>query len=101
MTEKKIIKASDLKKTNKKTSTTNESKSKPKLDLGKIKDIIDDNPEAFEKIKEGVTEIITNKVTGKSSTKKTTRSRSKKTTTSSSSDSLSKVIDIAGTLFKK
>ena len=91
MTEKKIVKASDLKKTNSKTST---SSGKPKIDLGKIKDIIDDNPEAFEKIKEGVTEIITSKVTGKKSTKTTKSSKS------SSSDSLSKVIDIAGSLFK-
>ncbi len=100
MTEKKIVKASDLKKTNSKTST---SSGKPKIDLGKIKDIIDDNPEAFEKIKEGVTEIITSKVTGKKSTKTTRKTSTKKTTKSSkssSSDSLSKVIDIAGSLFK-
>ena len=81
--------------------------SKPKIDLSKIKDIIDDNPEAVNKIKEGVTDLLTSKlgeaVSGKKTTKKTT---SKKKTTKSStkknnSDGLSKVLDIAGSFLKK
>ena len=83
MTERKIVKASDLKKNTKKTA------SKSKIDLSGIKKIIDDNPEAVKKIKEGVTDIITSKVIG-NTTKKT-----------ESNDSLSKVMDIASTLFKK
>ena len=97
MAEKRIVKASDLKKTSPKKTTTTSSKSK--LDLGSIKKIIDDNPEAVAKIKEGVTEIITKKVIKKAAT-----GSSKKTTTtkkSSSNDSLSKMMDLAGTLLKK
>ena len=41
--------------TSKKTSTSKSTK-KSGLDLGKIKDIIDDNPEAVEKIKDGMKE---------------------------------------------
>ena len=61
MATKKIVKVSDLKDDEKKTTKkTTTSKSKSKLDLGVIKNIIDENPEAVRKIKEGVTEIITN-----------------------------------------
>ena len=70
-----------------------------KIDLGKIKKIIDDNPEAVRKIKEGVTDIITKKVVKKA----TTGSKKKTTSTkkSSSNDSLSKMMDLAGTFLKK
>jgi len=90
----KLVEVKEKKKTSK----------KPKIDLSKIKDFIDDNPEAVNKIKEGVTDLLSNKVnevvSGKKSTKKTT-SKSKKKTTKSSSDSLSKVFDIAGSFLKK
>ena len=99
MAEKKIIKASEYNKKNG-TKKTTSTKSKSLIDLGKIKDIIDDNPEAVKKIKEGVTDIITSKVIG-NATKKTTKKTTKKSTKSENSDSLSKVMDLAGTLFKK
>ncbi len=96
MTEKKIIKASDLKKTAKK------SESKGKIDLSKIKDIIDDNPEAVKKIKDGVTDIIKNNVLGSSSKKTTSKKTTKKSSSkTSNSDSLSKVMDLASTFLKK
>ena len=97
MAEKKVVKASDYLKNSPKKKTTSTS-TKSKLDLGKLKNIIDDNPEAVRKIKEGVTEIITKKVVSKKLS-----GSSKKTTTkkSSSSDSLSKMMDLAGTFLKK
>lgn len=75
---------------------------KSKIDLKKIKKIIDDNPEAVEKIKDGVTDIITAKMVSNTKKKVTGKKTTKKTTSkSSSSDSLSKVMDLAGTFLKK
>ena len=72
---------------------------KKKLDLGKVKKFIDDNPEAVRKIKDGVTDLLTSKVVSKAtkkSTKKTTNSSKK-----SSGADLSKMLDLAGTFLKK
>ncbi len=99
MAERKIVKASDLKKTNNKKSSKSSSKSK--IDLSKIKKIIDDNPEAVNKIKEGVTDIITSKVLGKTTSKKSTKKSTKGSKKTNNNDSLSKVIDLAGTFLKK
>ena len=99
MAEKKIVKASDLKKGSSSKKTTS---SKSKINLSKIKNLLDENPEAVNKIKEGVTDLITGKVTEKLTGKKTTKKKTTtKKTTKSDSDGLSKVIDLAGTLFKK
>ena len=76
---KKIVKVSDKKET------------KSSLDLGKIADTIIENKEAVGKITEGISEILD----GKKKTTKTTKKKSTK-----SDDGLSKVIDIAGTIFK-
>ena len=74
--------------------------SKSKIDLKKIKKVIDDNPEAVRKIKEGVTDIIAAKMV--SDTKKKVTGKKKTTSKKSdSSDSLSKVMDLAGSLLKK
>ncbi len=99
MAERKIVKASDLKKTNSKKSSSSGSKSK--IDLSKIKKIIDDNPEAVNKIKEGVTDIIASKVLGKTTSKKTTKKSTRSSKKTNSNDGLSKVIDLAGTFLKK
>ena len=90
----KIIKADDLEKDKK------SKKSGSKIDLGKIKDIIEDNPEAVKKIKEGVTDIITSKVIGGNTKKKATKKTTSKKS-SSDSDGLSKVLDLAGSFLKK
>ncbi len=76
---------------------------KPKIDLKKIKKVIDDNPEAVEKIKDGVTTIIASKVLSDGVKKTTSKKGTKKTTSkkSSSSDNLSKVMDLASTFLKK
>lgn len=89
----KLVEVKEEKKT--------KSKSKSKIDLGKIKKIIDDNPEAVRKIKEGVTDIITSKVIGSKTSKKGTKKSTKSTKKSSNNDGLSKVMDLAETLFKK
>ena len=86
----KLVEVKEEKKTKKRT----------KINLNKVKKLIDDNPEAVQKIKEGVTDIITSKVIG-NATKKTTKKTTKKSSSKNSSDSLSKVMDLAGTLFKK
>ena len=89
-----MAKLVEVKEENKKTS-------KPKIDLKKIKKLIDDNPEAVEKIKDGVTTIVASKVLG-DTVKKTKKGTSKKTSKkSSSSDNLSKIMDLAGTFLKK
>ena len=75
--------------------------SKNKIDLGKIKKVIDDNPEAVKKIKDGVTDIIASNILGSKSSSKTTKSTKSTAKKSSSSDSLSKVMDLAGTFLKK
>lgn len=77
------------------------TKSRKKIDLGKVKKLIDDNPEAVAKIKEGVTDIITSKVIGKATKKSTSKKKTTKTTKKTSGDDLSKMLDLAGSLFKK
>ena len=90
-----MAKLVEVKEENKKTS-------KPKIDLKKIKKLIDDNPEAVEKIKDGVTTIVASKVLGDTVKKTTKKGTSKKTSKkSSSSDNLSKIMDLAGTFLKK
>ena len=84
-------------KEEKKAKQTN----KNKIDLGKIKKVIDDNPEAVKKIKDGVTDIIASNILGSKSSSKTTKSTKSTAKKSSSSDSLSKVMDLAGTFLKK
>ena len=81
------------------TEVKEEKKTKKgaKLDLGKVKKLIDDNPEAVRKIKEGVTEIITKKVVKKA----TGKSTKKKTSSKSSGTDFSKVLDLAGTFLNK
>lgn len=59
------------------------------LDLGKITKTIMENGEAIEKIADGIGDLIDGKSSKKKKTKKT------------KSDSMSKVIDLAGTLLKK
>ena len=84
------------------------TRKKKSIDLSKIKDIIDDNPEAVRKIKEGVADIITSNVLGNKTSKKsttrktrTTRTTASKSKKTSNSDGLSKMIDLAGTFLKK
>ena len=90
----KIVEVKEDKKTAKKTK-------KNSIDLGKIKKVIDDNPEAVKKIKDGVTDIIASNILGSKSSSKTTKSTKSTAKKSSSSDSLSKVMDLAGTFLKK
>ena len=80
---KKIVKVEDTK-----------AAKKSSLDIGKITELISENGEAIGKITEGITELIDNKDSkSKKSSKKTKKSSSNK-------DSLSTVIDIAGTILK-
>lgn len=65
------------------------------LDLGKITKTIMENGEAIEKIADGIGDLIEGK---SSKTKKSTKAKKTKNTDSSS---MSKVIDLAGTLLKK
>lgn len=83
---KKIVEVKDTKK------------SKGKIDIAKIKDFAEDNPELVEFAKDKIIDLLDgdDKKTSKSKTKKAT----KKTTKKSSSSDLSKVIDIAETLLK-
>lgn len=84
---RKIIKVEDTKKKN--TSSG--------LDLGKIKDVIDSNPDAVKKITEGLGELIINK-----SAKKTTKSKTtKKTTKKSSSSDVTNTIKTISSLLGK
>lgn len=85
----KIVEVKEEKKTKKSN----------KIDLGKIKKLVDENPEAVSKIKEGVTDILASNILGKKTTKKSTTKKTAKKTTNS--DSLSKVMDLAGTFLKK
>lgn len=86
---KKIVEVKDTKK------------SKGKIDIAKIKDFAEDNPELVEFAKDKIIDLLDgddDKSKKKSSSKaKKTTSKSKKKTSSSD---LSKVIDIAGTLLK-
>ena len=83
---KKIVEVKDTKK------------SKGKIDIAKIKDFAEDNPELVEFAKDKIIDLLDgdDKKTSKSKTKKV----AKKTTKKSSSSDLSKVIDIAETLLK-
>ena len=74
---KKIIKVEEKKKTNKSS-----------LDLGKIKDVIKNNPQAVKKITEGIGELITNNTKNKTASKKTTKKNSKKTSSSNASGTI-------------
>ena len=85
---KKIIKVEDTKKKN-----TNNG-----LDLGKIKDVIDSNPDAVKKITEGLGELIISKSTSKKSTKSKT---TKKTTKKSSSSDVTNTIKTISSLLGK
>ena len=93
----KIVKADDVSKTKK---TTTKSSGGSKIDLGKIKNIIDDNPEAVKKIKDGVTDLLASQVVSKATKKKTTK-KTTKTSKKSSGTDLSKMLDLAGTFLKK
>lgn len=95
MAEKKIVSADTLSKTKSKSTGA-----KPKLDLNKLKDLVVDNKDTIEKVVEVAGQYLAKDSGTKKSTKKTA---SKKTTksTKSNSDSLSKMIDLAGTFLKK
>lgn len=80
---KKIIKVEETKK--------KENKS---LDLGKITNVIKNNPTAVKKITEGISELIT-------SDNKKTKKSSKKTTKSNSSSDLTKTIKTISSLLNK
>lgn len=72
-------------------------KGKRKIDVEKIKDFVDDNPELVEIAKDKIIDLLDGDDDKKSKTKKTTKkTKSKK----SSSSDLSTVIDIAGKLLK-
>ena len=85
----KLVEVKEEKKTNSK-----------KLDLGKVKKLIDDNPEAVKKIKDGVTDLLASQVVSKATKKKTTK-KTTKTSKKSSGTDLSKMLDLAGTFLKK
>lgn len=87
---KKVVRVEDTKETKKEAK-------KSSLDIGKITELISENGEAIGKITEGISELMDNK-NNKKSSKKTKTTKTKKS--SSSKDSLSTVIDIAGTILK-
>ena len=66
---------------------------KSSLDLGKVTKSILENKDAIEKIADGIGDLI-----GGESSKKSSKSKKSK---NSKSDSMSKVIDIAGAILKK
>ena len=68
---------------------------KSSLDLGKVTKSILENKEAIGKIADGIGDLI-----GGESSKKASKSKNKKSK-NSKSDSMSKVIDIAGAILKK
>lgn len=78
---------------------TKKTSKKKKIDLNKIKDFIEDNPELVNKAKDVVEDLIVAKATTK---KKTTRKKTttKKKTTKSKDTGLDDVIDIAKKIFK-
>ncbi len=82
---KKIVRVEDKKETKKSS-----------LDIGKITELISENGEAIGKITEGITELMDNK---NSKAKKTSK-KAKTKKSNSNKDSLSTVIDIAGTILK-
>ena len=82
---KKIVEVKDTKKT------------KGKIDISKIKEFAEDNPELVEIAKDKIIDLLDgddDKTTKKKTTKKSTKSKK------SSSSDLSTVIDIAGKLLK-
>jgi len=82
---KKIVKVEDKK----------ETKNNSSLDLGKLASVIIENQDAVGKIVDGIEDIVTNEK-NKSSAHTT---KKKSNITKKDTDSLSKVIDIAGTIF--
>ena len=101
MAEKKIISADTLPKSSKSTT-----KKKPNIDLNKVKDFVVENRETIEKVVAVAGTLIATKAAKKkTSTRKTTTAKTgttrKRTTAKKKDDSLSSVIDIASSLFKK
>lgn len=82
---KKIVDVKDVKK------------GKRKIDVEKIKDFVDDNPELVEIAKDKIIDLLDGDDDKKSKTKKSTKKTKSKKSTSSD---LSTVIDIAGKLLK-
>lgn len=72
-------------------------KGKRKIDVEKIKDFVDDNPELVEIAKDKIIDLLDGDDDKKSKTKKSTKKTKSKKSTSSD---LSTVIDIAGKLLK-
>ena len=83
---KKIIKVEETKKKNNSSSG---------LDLGKIKSVIDNNPDAVKKITEGIGELIINK-SSKSSKGKATKKTTKKTSTSDVTNTIKTISNLLG-----
>lgn len=82
---KKIVEVKDTKK------------AKGKIDLAKIKEFADENPELVEIAKDKIIDLLDGDDDKKTTKKKTTKKSTKK---KSSSSDLSTVIDIAGKLLK-
>ena len=82
---KKIVEVKDTKK------------SKGKIDLAKIKEFADENPELVEIAKDKIIDLLDGDDDKATKKKKTTKKNTKK---KSSSSDLSTVIDIAGKLLK-
>ena len=84
---KKIIKVEDTKK--KKNANAG-------LDLGKIKNVIDNNPEAVKKITEGLGELIINKSAKKTTKSKTIKKKNKKSSTSDVTNTIKTISNLLG-----
>ncbi|MBR4230855.1 MAG: hypothetical protein IKR74_01695 [Bacilli bacterium] len=84
---KKIIKVEDTKK--KKNANAG-------LDLGKIKNVIDNNPEAVKKITEGLGELIINKSAKKTTKSKTIKKTNKKSSTSDVTNTIKTISNLLG-----
>ena len=84
---KKIIKVEDTKK--KKNASSG-------LDFGKIKNVIDNNPEAVKKITEGLGELIINKSSKKTTKSKGAKKTTKKTSTSDVSNTIKTISNLLG-----
>ena len=102
MAERKIVSADTLPKSSKSTTT----KKKANIDLNKVKDFVVENRETIEKVVAVAGTLMATKAAKKkASTRKTTASKTttskKRTTAKKKDDSLSSMIDIASTLFKK
>ena len=84
---KKIIKVEDTKK--KKNANVG-------LDLGKIKNVSDNNPEAVKKITEGLGELIINKSAKKTAKSKTIKKTNKKSSTSDVTNTIKTISNLLG-----